>query len=1177
MAYNMHHHRLRRSLLALLTAIAAAASAQVLPYSPTKVLLPPNASYAYVFQASTQGTGQSRLSSLPFNNPVSSAAGWQDNTISGTLPFLRDDALVPYTPVIDARGVLTVFAGDCSGGAAGAEVWYFAVDDGTLFGNGTWTRYNTSTQGLGSTATALAGANFLASGIAFSEVLGGDYNDTNLYVFGGMCPLANSTAETWTSAAEYSNQMLTLAPNGSTDYEMSMVANRGPPIAEAGFSITALSPTYSEAASSGNGLQKQQQDFVLLGGHTQAAFMNMSQVALFSLPQESWTFLPVSQPSSTAATTKSDLSAQQAVATVEVEPRSGHTAVLTEDGESVVLFGGWVGDVSTAAEPQLAVLRLGAGFGGTGDWSWSALAESNSSSSPGEGLYGHGAAMLPGGVMLVVGGYAIPASSSSSSASSKRAVQSANSQIYFYNVSANTWMDTYTPPADLSPGANHSHGALSNVSQKVGLGAGLGIGAAVLIALLIFYLWYTRRLKRARDARGRSLLSRSSDGSLERTEGPMTEESGIEHRAGDVAALGRFWNVWDSGSHAGSQAGDAAQMQESDAAGSTALFVNVPSPTRGLRKGVAGRNYQYHAAPRFDDKRVSRGSANIPTITEHDEEEDWPLSAGGREPQSLTDAERKLRELERVLNSPDPFSDQEPNPLGSHPVSPELAQGDTIRRVSTGLTFTAVQPPRRDSIADRAELPAWAPEPTTTTAHTTTPAAIDAHCPLRQQETGRTSPSKTSERTSSTLSEHSAASSAGPSLTRTTSSRTGTMLSAAAAARTAGNGSPDQQQAYYSSTSSEGGRTATMSTLTGDRKSPFYYPHHQTRARSSTNGSMQNSGGGAGGGGGPNSAGGTDADSFVTARSTNFPLLQSESEALLGSGRRPSADWDDPYRRAAMAARSPTTTTREGKVVRMYEDYPSSNDGRGGGGGGGMIPTIAPPRRRQGWMGSLRRALNAVGERNFSLTGGSVEQYGGAAAAAAEAGERTASSSPTKERGVGIGAAPRRAVSDGGTLLKQKRGQKDWEDGVWPRYRDDPDPGDWGEAVGDGLCGSLEKRRAGGLLEEEEEEEDWDVEGAARKRDVQVMFTVPKARLRVVNADMDRASMRSASEGALSRSGSVRGLEPLHREGSGRLSLRARSEGDRVAGLEEEDEVEGLEAGRGEVEERGWGEKEKAA
>ncbi|KAK1816167.1 hypothetical protein LTR12_009416 [Friedmanniomyces endolithicus] len=1149
-----HHHRLPGSLLALLTATAIT-TAQVLPYTPTKVLLPPNASYAYIFQASTQGTGQSRLSTLPFNNPVSSAAGWQDDTGSGTLPFLRDDALIPYTPIIDALGGLTVFAGNCSDGAGGAEMWYFALDEGTLFGNGTWTRYNTSSQGLGSTTTALAGANFLASGIAFSEVLGGSYNDTNLYIFGGMCPLANSTAETWTSAAEYSNQMLTLAPNtsaGTTDYDLSMVANRGPPIAEAGFSITPLSPTYSEAASSGSGSQKQQQDFVLLGGHTQAAFINMSQVALFSLPQESWTFLPVSQPSS-AASTKTGLTTRQAGA-VEVEPRSGHTAVLTEDGECVVLFGGWVGDVSTAAEPQLAVLRLGAGFGGSGDWSWSVLAESNSSSSPGDGLYGHGATMLPGGVMLVVGGYAIPASSSS--ASSKRAVQSANSQIYFYN----------TPPADLSPGTDHSHGALSNVSQKAGLGAGLGIGAAVLIALLIFYLWYTRRLKHARDARGRSLLSRSSDGSLERTEKPMMDRGGIEGRSGDVAAVGRFWNVWDSSGNASAHQDGAAQMQEGEAAGSTALFVNIPSPTRELRKGVAGRNYQYHAAPRYDDKRVSRGSANIPTITEHDEEEDWPLSAGRREPQCLTDAERKLRELERVLNSPDPFSDQEPNPLGSHPVSPELAQGDTIRRISTGATFSSVHPPRRDSIADRAELPAWPPEPQTTTiAAAASETATEPLLP-RQQETGRTSPSKASERTSSTLSERSAAS-AGPSLTRTMSSHTGTMLSAAAAAaaRAAGNGIPDQQHGYYysSSTSSEGGgRTATMSTLGGGRKSPFYYQQHTTqRARSSTNGSMQN-----GGAGGPNSAG-TDADSFVTAPSTNFALLQSEGEALLGSaGGRPSADYDDPYRRAAFATRS--STTREGKVVRMYDDYPGG--GGGGGVGGGMIPTIAPPRRRQGWMGSLRRALNAVGERNFSLTGGSVEQYG---AAAAE-GERTASSSPTKERGVSIGAAPRRAVSDGGTLLKQKRGQKDWEDGVWPRYRDDPDPGDWGESILDRQFASLEKRQTGGV---EEEEEEWDVEGAARKRDVQVMFTVPKARLRVVNADMDRASMRSASEGAVSRSGSVRILEPLHREGSGRLSLRARSEGDRVAGLEDENKVEGLEAGSGEMEEKGWGEKEKAA
>jgi hypothetical protein len=68
---------------------------------------------------------------------------------------------------------------------------------------------------------------------------------------------------------------------------------------------------------------------------------------------------------------------------------------------------------------------------------------------------------------------------------------------------------------------------------------------------------------------------------------------------------------------------------------------------------------------------------------------------------------------------------------------------------------------------------------------------------------------------------------------------------------------------------------------------------------------------------------------------------------------------------------------------------------------------------------------------------------------------------------------------------------------------------------------------------------------------VQVMFTVPKTRLRVVNDDMDRASLRSASDGMLSRSGSTRteaGLKSqasqqmLKREGSRNL-LRVKSEG----------------------------------
>jgi hypothetical protein len=38
----------------------------------------------------------------------------------------------------------------------------------------------------------------------------------------------------------------------------------------------------------------------------------------------------------------------------------------------------------------------------------------------------------------------------------------------------------------------------------------------------------------------------------------------------------------------------------------------------------------------------------------------------------------------------------------------------------------------------------------------------------------------------------------------------------------------------------------------------------------------------------------------------------------------------------------------------------------------------------------------------------------------------------------------------------------------------------------------------------DDEDEDWDVEAAVERRVVQVMFTVPRARLRVVNAEVER-------------------------------------------------------------------------
>lgn len=86
-----------------------------------------------------------------------------------------------------------------------------------------------------------------------------------------------------------------------------------------------------------------------------------------------------------------------------IDSRSGHTAILTPDGKSVVVFGGWVGDVTQSADPQLAVLELGQGYGGSGHWQWSVPSQTGPGLEAGTGIYGHGATMLPGDVMMVVG------------------------------------------------------------------------------------------------------------------------------------------------------------------------------------------------------------------------------------------------------------------------------------------------------------------------------------------------------------------------------------------------------------------------------------------------------------------------------------------------------------------------------------------------------------------------------------------------------------------------------------------------------------------------------------------------------------------------------------------------------------------------------------------------------
>lgn len=1055
--------------------------------------------------------------------------------------------------------------------------------------------------------SALAGVNFLSSGLAF-----GGRGLSSLYVFGGMCPDTDDDdgdgdVGTWTREAQYSDQMLTFSPhvNGRGDYSMDMVASRGPPIAEAGFSITPLTPTFAfeEGNHDDEGeveARSRQQSFVLLGGHTQSAFINMSQVALFSLPQESWSFLPVEQPSSSAAMARRDLDARQDHAGF-VEPRSGHTAVLTEDGSKVVLFGGWVGDVETPAQPQLAVLNVGSGFGGdSNDWSWSIPAQDGEGLETGSGIYGHGAAMLPGDVMMVTGGYSIDATNA------KLLKRDVADQVMLFNVSSNSWISTYDPPKAYLKAMSEKEsndGPLSSASQKTGLAVGLVIGVLLLLGLVFFYFWYSKRLKRRRQDREQEVAS-SHERSMSQIGEPFLQShTGYAH---DRPGLGRFWSAPQQSANAypWDPSGTQTYHNREREADSTGLLLNIPSPTRGLRKGVAGRPYAYHKAPRYDDKRTNTGSGNvhpIGPIAEREDEDDQSNRANNNtndEDVSLSQAQWQLKEIESVFNPvanrqlrdvekalqarpvrpiSDPFRDPspQPNPLGSHPVSPEVdARPASLRVVPTEDEFN----PSRLTRADTNASANWV--------YPSDPVEYDEEAPSHSEG-----------RTSSSLSEHSQRSIvSGNSITRTVSS--GTVNLMAKLLNTSSNrhysspeSSPVDDNRVYSFTSSNGGGK------------PLYHSASHKRGRSATAGSSAL----------PPLNTSADADSFTAAR-YNFVDLQQEGTTLLGGAYHQSPqqtypttaipstsdryDRDDPYQRA-LAAHSPRPARQPTiRYAGTATPSPSAID---------YIPHQLPKRPRQGWMGSLRKAIGAMSERSFSLTSNS-----GVGATQAQNSNTTntttpsssaeaEASSPTKRYHSSLAArartqtSPRRALSDGGAaaLLRSKRGKGDWDDDdaadFFEPYTDFEGGGDWGPLPIEGVLGEGKGKGKGkgkvlgrsvthggnwarqapqyrddddtgvrAPVSSGEEEDDWDVETAARKRDVQVMFTIPKTRLRVVNADVEGGSLRSLSEGggSLRRGGSV-----LSR-GSVRSQQRRRGSGDnrRVAGSGREGE--GVKEGR---------------
>ena len=784
-----------------------------LPYNPTAAYLfnAHQSDIVHILQPINGTSSFFQLNTLNVSGTVDTV-NISTTVISPVLPFSNDES-TSFTPIGIGNNTILAYSGDCRNETT-AKLWtYTANEDCT---NGTWTSKVV-------TGSLVDGApRYLSAIMTFSSTIDG-YPD--MYIYGGMCPNSSTLSDlTWQASAKYSDTTVLLesSPLASSTFQQSdvqvkLVSSRDPPVPEAGFTATALEPSFF---NSSDGIASQQQNFVLLGGHTEEAFINLSSIALFSLPERSWAFLPVRSPQVSVNT---DLAARDIN---DIDPRSGHTAILTSDGQRIVVFGGWVGDVTTPASPQLAILELGEGFGGSGVWQWTIPEQTGEGPPSGDGIYGHGAVMLPGEVMMIFGGRSILGSQSTASG---RLGPSQSTAYYFYNVSSSSWMSRYTNPkilsdwkASSSPDAGAHHLGLAD---KAGIGAGLGIGLAAIIGLLVVYFCCLSRRRRKRDiheARSRDLSSdlyrlHSPELDLAENDGRHGEKSqvgGIEQYGSSVAYP---WAPRSSTFANTDERSGPRELQRSDAE-RTGLLVEIPSPTRGLRRSLHSRG-TYQPPSWYEEGRVSRGSGHIHPIDERDEyNEDF------HEKTPSGDLEKaRIRNLEVLGVAPvlDPFRD--PAPLGSHPV-----------------IFSRTPSPQSPARERELEVQNWVSDW----------AATDA-----LMHTGRVSPDKT-DRTSSTLSERSERS----------------VRSSVSAYSIRGLGRSVSQRSTHLLSNANNEVGASKVALSGSRipTKDVQSPNRRSQSLTLSTKALKSQ----------------NSDSFAT-KGTSFSQLQAEGEALLGKRSQP--------------------------------------------------------------------------------------------------------------------------------------------------------------------------------------------------------------------------------------------------------------------------------------------------
>lgn len=970
------------AILTLLLAGPVSASETLLPYIPTRILIPTgdtdNTDTAYIFAPNDAGDSVElvavNVSSTLDGSSINAAA----KTLTSRTPFLpSDDTTTTFTPTIAADGSLVVYAGDCA--STDSSVWVYNTSSSA---DPSWDKNSLSAPG----------PNFLGGGVAFSEVLAPVPSIPQIYIYGGQCPNVTLNGTTWIDGSDYSNTMIRLTDYGKAD----TLSLKNQPIAEAGFSFTTLPPSTSNTS----GTVTQNVNSVVLGGHTQTAFVNMSTAAVWALPEDSWSFISISSPSSSSPSDPTELAKHAERAVTEVQPRSGHTAVLNEEGTALIVLGGWVGDPEQAATPQVAVLEMsGVEFG---EWSWSVpdfqpLAD-------GEGIYGHGAALLPGNVMMVVGGYSI--SSSSSRRGRRDDIGVAGGKLnMFLNLTSMTWSDAYTNPsaAASSSSAHKSSGSLSTL-DKLGIGLGVGLGVPLLLILLsVLWCCWRRRQRRRHSTRDTHVRNLTSGGAFITSEEMLQAGHENEYTWGPRAAA--RWYASYTGGHDPYLRDDRSLGYESLRGQSRDMAPQHAGLDDHMASEALSGGGTYRSTRRKPVPRVAKGmyqptgmdeSRAFGVISPILEDEEDELSMHGAKAMSPDqDFEGEGREddvndpfMTPTISTPSPTKDRfagldarntilfvapSPSPDPPSPGSPTRSPSKPIQPQHPEVQDWVLDIDASDAVITRRLQP-----------HGTT---------LRSSGMGSLSP------------------------TRRLSVRSpeDEPMSPGAGARTNSNLSESNRSAFsFMPGRSDSLRVAAtmpaMLAMNPDKRGGT--SHSDNSTSSNTN------------------------SSYTTAKS--IPMLQQEGPPLLLGRPRPISDIED--------------------VADVSDDEapgsPSKNK---------------PPRRS--WFGSLRRVFSGGHSSSSSAGGGSSRT------------ESPARGDSNDWSTMGLGGV--------GMLHKRRQGRLAWADQQGQ-----------GEAAG-GFGASASRAGAG----EGWDEEDWDIERAVEQRLVQVMFSVPKERLRIVNGEPDIISI----------------------------------------------------------------------